>query len=76
MYFKERSSRVQRQAGEVQGQDTVIPCAFSFFPNSSAFTQAREYKEPDHRDAEKVMNRLPIIFNMPESKNRCKLFNL
>lgn len=31
MYFKERSSRAQRQAGEVQGQDTVIPCAFSFF---------------------------------------------
>lgn len=76
MYFKERSSRAQRQAGEVQRQDTVIPCAFSFFPNSSAFTQAREYKEPDHRDAEKTMNGRPIIFNMPESKNRRKLFNL
>lgn len=67
MYFKERSSRAQRQAGEVQGQDKVIPCAF---PNSSAFTQAHEYKESDHRDAEKVMNGRPIIFNMPENKIR------
>lgn len=30
MYFKERSSRAQRQAGEEQGQDTVIRVLFPF----------------------------------------------
>lgn len=68
MYFKERSSRAQRQAGEVQGQDTVIPCAFLLFRNSSVFTQAHEYKEPYHRDVERTMNGWTIMFNMPETK--------
>ena len=68
MYFKERSSRAQRQAGEVQVEDTVIPCAFLLFRNSSVFTQAHEYKEPYHRDVERTMNGWTIMFNMPETK--------
>ena len=54
--------------GSVQGHDTVIPCAFLLFRNSSAFTQAHEYKEPYHRDVERAMNGWAIMFNIPETK--------
>jgi hypothetical protein len=46
----------------------VIPSAFLLFRNSSAFTQAHEYKEQYHRDVERAMNGWAVIFNMPETK--------
>lgn len=59
-----RATSGGRGAGTGYG-DSVC---FLLFRNSSAFTQAHEYKEPYHRDVERTMNGWAIMFNMPETK--------